>query len=819
LHVPWHRRLDTRVAAGLTLLVALSLGAVLIATTRVVSTRSLTRAAEELEVARLAFSRSLDARAESASALTRLVTELPVFRAHISDARVADDPQTMYQMADAYRRQLNAWFSVVTNARGTWLASPGWTAGSQVPALVSSIETARRGAGNRTILSVDDRLFLVVSEPGRFGDEILGTLTMGYALDDSVAAELAQVTHCQISLISSSKVSGSSLPASERAALAAILSNEVPAPARLSEIRLGGERYIHGSFPLVPDQDARSLHRLVLLKPWHATQQFLDAVQSQFLIAGGVVFVFAIAVGLLFSRQLNLPLRDIAAAAEEIAAGNWQHQVPVRGSAEATTMAVAFNEMTSSLRAAHDRLLHDALHDHLTRLPNRALFMDRLTRAATHNTRRPQTFAVLFVDLDRFKTVNDSLGHAAGDCLLLETARRLHGALRSSDTVSRSPSIEDQGGSDPTLARLGGDEFTVLLENIRDASDAVRVAERLREWVSAPVLIGGVEIFTTASIGIAVSVSGQSSSDDIVREADTAMYRAKALGGNRCAVFDATMHRGAVERLQLETALRRAVERNEFRVYYQPIVRLRDSRVTGFEALVRWHHPERGCLSPATFIEVAEDTGLITDIDQRVLRAACDVAQQWQTPFTDDSSLTVSVNMSARSFAQPDLVRQVTNTLRETGLDPHRLRLEITESAAMADAERTRAVLVDLKALGVRLSLDDFGTGFSSLSYLQRLPVDTLKIDQSFVARMDHSDGRAIIRMILSLARTLGLDVVAEGTETSHQVNFLESVDCRFGQGYFFSRPVPVECVSRILYGFMALESTGGEGLREPSLR
>ena len=781
------------------LLIGLSLGAVLLATTRVVTTRSLNRAAEELEVARSAFYRLIDARAESAGTLTRLITELPVFRAHLSDARLAHDADTMREMADTYRRQLSAQFSIVTNGRGVWLGSPGWTARQPPPALLSSIDTSSRGDADRRILSIDDRLYLVVSEPARFAEEILGTMTVGYALDDAVAKELARVTHCQVNLVSGSHISGSSLPNVERAALARTMYDGAAAPLSLAEIRLAGGRYIRGSFPLVPNQDRTAPERLVLLKPWQPIQQFIDAIQTQILVAGSVVFVIAIAGGLLFSRYVDLPLRNIAAAAEEIAAGNWQHQVPVRGSAEATTMAVAFNEMTSSLRAAQERLLHDALHDHLTGLPNRALFMDRVERAGSHTTRRQETFAVLFVDLDRFKTINDSLGHAVGDALLLEIASRLRSALVAENTASQSPSLDRQDSSDPTVARLGGDEFTVLLENIRDASDAVRIAERLLDAIAAPMRLGDADIVVTASIGIAVSASGPYAGDDLVRDADTAMYRAKAFGGNRYAVFDATMHRGAVERLQLETALRRAIERNEFDVYYQPIVRLRDSRLTGFEALVRWNHPEQGCLSPAAFIQVAEDTGLITHIDHWVLRAACQAAREWHARCSGDSPLTVSVNISARSFAQPDLIPQVMNTLGETGLAPRSLRLEITESAAMADAERARAVLVDLKALGVRLSLDDFGTGFSSLSYLQRFPVDTLKIDKTFIAGIDQRDCREIVRTILNLAHTLGLDVIAEGTETAGQVEFLESLECPFGQGYFFSRPIPSERVCPLL--------------------
>jgi diguanylate cyclase (GGDEF)-like protein len=781
----WYRRLGARVAVALTLLVGLSLAAVLGTTTRVVRSRSLSRASDEIEVAQSAFYGLVDARAESASEMTRLVTELPVFRAHISDARLTRIPEMMSEMADGYRRQLHAQFAIVTDARGAWLGSAGWAGDSRPLALAASIAAATRGSGDRTVFSVGDHLYLVVAEPARFADEILGTMTVGFALDDVVARELAQLTHCEVSLVSSVRISGSSLPPAERAALARTLAIESSAP--LSEVRLADERYIRGDFPLLRDQGAAAPERLVLLKPSDPTEQFIGAIQTKILAAGAGIFVLAMLGGLLFSRSVHVPLRNIAAAAEEIAAGNWHHQVPIRGSAEATTVAVAFNEMTASLREAQERLQHDALHDHLTGLPNRALFMDRVARAGGR-ARRHQPFAVLFVDLDRFKTVNDSLGHAVGDRLLLEVAERLRVATR-----------EDAASSDPTLARLGGDEFTVLLDNIRDASDAVRVAGRLLDAVAIPVRLDGAEIFTTASIGIAVSAAGHASEDDVVRDADTAMYRAKAGGGNRYAVFDATMHRGAVDRLQLETALRRAIERDEFAVYFQPIVRLRDTRVTGFEALVRWQHPERGCLSPAAFMHVAEDTGLVTYIDRWMLRAACRAAHDWRLRAAVHAPLSVSVNISARSFAQPDLVREVIDTLDDTGLDPHNLRLEITESAAMADAERARRLLEDLKALGVRLSLDDFGTGFSSLSYLQRFPVDTLKIDRSFVARADQSDCREIIRTILNLARTLGLEVVAEGAETAGQVAFLQTLDCGFGQGYFFSQPIPADEANRLL--------------------
>jgi predicted signal transduction protein with EAL and GGDEF domain len=792
--------MEARVALGLSLLVGLSLGAVLFATTRAVTTRSLSHAAEDLEVARSAFYQSVDSRAESAAARTRLITELPVFRAHMTDARLANDSKIIHEMADRYRRQLKAQFCIVTNRGGAWIGRAGWPVRQQ-PSMVlqSRIENAADGRASRGTVAIQDRLFLVVSEPARFDEEILGTMTVGYALDDAVADDLARATHCQVNLVSGTHLFGSSLHTGQRTDLVRQLAGEAIASASVSHSTglrsLGGVRYIDGIFPLVPDQAPGSPDRLVLLQDWGPTQQFLQELQRQFLWADTIIFVLALAGGLVFSRRMSRPLREIAAAAGDIAAGNWARKVPVAGSAEATTMAVAFNDMSKGLRSAQERLLHDAFHDLLTGLPNRTLFVDRLQRAIGRRTRHPEyIFAVLFIDLDRFKAVNDSLGHPAGDRLLLEIAHRLTGALRSEDTVSRPAVLAPHDESGHTLARVGGDEFTILLEDIRDPSDAVRVAERIRSAVAAPVALGGQELFTTASVGVAVSTSAQCSGEDLVRDADIAMYRAKASGGDRCSVFDATMYDRAVERLQLETDLRRAIERQEFRLRYQPIVSLGDHRVIGFEALLRWQHPQQGLLSPGAFLTVAEETGLITRIDRWVLREACAQARLWQTWFPADSPASVSVNISSMGFGQPDIVHQVAGALQDTGLNPHSLRLEITESVAMADAERARTILIELRALGVRISLDDFGTGYSSLSYLQRFPVDTLKIDRSFVAGIDRNDECCeIIRTILNLARTLGLDCIAEGTETSAQVGYLEGLDCRFGQGYFFSRPLPLE--------------------------
>ncbi len=441
-------------------------------------------------------------------------------------------------------------------------------------------------------------------------------------------------------------------------------------------------------------------------------------------------------------------------------------------------------------RRSEDQLIHDASHDPLTGLPNRALFLDRLSRALAHRKRRPDLqFAVLFIDLDRFKMVNDSLGHHAGDKLIVEVGARLLSSLRREDIVARPAPRPDDG--DDTLARLGGDEFTVLLDDIRDPSDAVRVADRLHEALKRPFLLDGQEVYASASIGIASSASRHTSADEVLRDADLAMYRAKALGKSRTEIYDQAMHSTAVSRLQLETDLRRALHREEFVLHYQPIVSLKDSEVVGFEALVRWRRSDTQIVLPAEFIHVAEDTGLIVFLGAWVLREACRTLRTFQQEFPRDQPYTMSVNVSARQFAQPDLVSQLRQVIAETGIDPTTLRLEITESVTMGDAERTIQVLSQIKALGVRLSIDDFGTGYSSLSYLHRFPLDVLKIDRSFVSQMDErSESLQVVRTIMNLARQLGMDVVAEGTETNSHVSRLKDLGCDFGQGYYFSRPV-----------------------------
>jgi predicted signal transduction protein with EAL and GGDEF domain len=458
-------------------------------------------------------------------------------------------------------------------------------------------------------------------------------------------------------------------------------------------------------------------------------------------------------------------------------------------------------------RRAEERLIHGALHDSLTNLPNRAFFLERL-QFATNRAKRQQEyrFAVLFLDLDRFKVVNDSLGHLAGDQFLVEIARRLTACVRRTDLVVRNMAEKPSSGSasndDDTIARLGGDEFTILLDDIRDHSDPLRVANRIQEAISVPFTLSGQEVVTTVSIGVALSTTGYAVAEDVLRDADLAMYRAKALGKARCEVFDQAMHASAVARLQLEGDLRRALEQGDFRLCYQPIVSLSTGRVEGFEALVRWQHPERGLLTPADFLSVAEETGMILFIGKWVRIEACRQMYRWQQQFTGATNLTVSVNVSAKELAQLDFVEQVAQVVKETGVKPSALRLELTEGAAMQDAEHTRKVLLRLKEFGIRVSIDDFGTGYSSLSYLRRFPIDTLKIDRSFVSHIDgHEENRQIVKTIMLLASNLGMEVIAEGAETRQEVDHLKHLQCDYVQGYYFFKPLDHTAVETLIAG------------------
>ncbi len=459
--------------------------------------------------------------------------------------------------------------------------------------------------------------------------------------------------------------------------------------------------------------------------------------------------------------------------------------VPIRNEQGQVTHFVSVMREVTERKQAEEQLRLNAFHDSLTGLPNRLLFMERLGQTVARSRQSADhQFAVLFLDLDRFKVINDSLGHLIGDQLLVAIARRLEACVSREDTVSR----------------LGGDEFTILLERIQNLEDAKKIAERVHRALSTPLNLNGHEVFTSASIGITLSTTKYELPEDLLRGADIAMYRAKASGKACHEVFDTEMHTRVVKLLQLENDLRRAIERQEFLLYYQPIVSLATGKIMGFEALVRWQHPEQGIVSPAKFVPMAEETGLIIPLGQWVLREACRQMKIWHVAFPHQPPLSMSVNLSSRQFSQPSLIGQIRQILSESGLDAHHLKLEITESAIMENTESAMDMLLQLKAMNIQLSVDDFGTGYSSLGYLYRFPMDLLKIDRSFISRVD-VDGEKLelVRTIITLAWNLGMDVVAEGVETIKQLAQLKALKCEYAQGYLFSKPMVSADVEKLL--------------------
>ena len=435
-------------------------------------------------------------------------------------------------------------------------------------------------------------------------------------------------------------------------------------------------------------------------------------------------------------------------------------------------------------KSLEEQLLLDAFHDPVTNLANRALFLDRLGVSFARIQRRKSTsFALLCIDIDRFKNVNDSLGHRKGDQMLVSVARRLLKCVRFGDTV----------------ARLGGDEFAMLLEDINGPADVEATVRRIQREIGEPFGLEGDEVFATVSIGVVIARSGCDKPENLLRDADTAMYRAKAEGKARHVIFDVAMRDQAVNLLQLETDLRRAVDRNEFLIHYQPIVSLKAGEIVGFEALVRWQHPSRGLIAPSQFIPLAEDTGLIMPIGEWVLRESCRQMADWQRRFSQNPPLSISVNLSNRQLT-PGFTGTVEGILKETGLDPSTLKLEITESTVIENSERAAGLLNELRRLKVRILIDDFGTGYSTMNYLNKLSVDGLKIDRSFIKVINPSgEGLAIVRTILTLARNLGLDVIAEGVETSDQLELLRWLNGEYAQGFYFHKPLEPSRVEVIL--------------------
>jgi diguanylate cyclase (GGDEF)-like protein len=501
-------------------------------------------------------------------------------------------------------------------------------------------------------------------------------------------------------------------------------------------------------------------------------------------LAGGAVVavVYAVGVTFVFGGLEARALAQVAGAARRIAEGEFSNRLRLRRRDELGHLAAAFDTMADALQQASAEraraqaaLIHQARHDALTGLPNRASFLEQLDRAlAPRQDREAEGVAVVFVDIDNFKTINDSLGHQAGDALLVEVARRLSSCAPAGATA----------------ARLSGDEFTLLVNSPPDGSAASLVAEHVAEALHRPLVLEDREVVVSASLGLAVGTPGQDQPVDLLRRADLALYRAKADGKARWAIFDADLEAEALRRLEIELDLRQAVDRGELRLHFQPVVELVDGRIAEVEALIRWAHPRRGLLLPTEFIPVAEATGLIIPIGQWVVEEACRQARCWQDQRPTDPPLVVSVNLSARQFQHPDLVANIRQATQEAGLDPRQLRLELTESVLIQDLEAARATLGQLKALGIQLAVDDFGTGASSLSYLKHLPIDTLKIDRSFIQGLGQdAQDTAIVRSVVLLAQALQLQVTGEGVETADQAAQLRALGVDQAQGYLFAAP------------------------------
>ncbi|MEX1104508.1 MAG: EAL domain-containing protein, partial [Dehalococcoidia bacterium] len=510
----------------------------------------------------------------------------------------------------------------------------------------------------------------------------------------------------------------------------------------------------------------------------------------------GVPFLFrvpvAAAAGLFLAwklagfitRRLKAPLLAAMASIEKVAAGTLEENAPPAEIREFAELSDSFNSMTAKFRESTARLVHKAFHDPLTGLPNRALFMTRIQQALTTARHRGEHVAVLFFDIDRFKVLNDTLGHGAGDRLLVVFARRLSAMVQGNRL----------------FARLAGDEFILLVQGRSAEAEAIAVADSILEALKRPLIVHGREMFVTCSIGIAVS-DNTDTSTELLRKADIALYRAKARGRARYSLYDPDYDENSVDKIDLDSALRRAIERRQLLLHYQPEVNLTTGDVVGMEALLRWNHPHRGILSPKDFISLAEETGEILNIGQWVLEEACSQASKLIARVGPQASdLVVSVNLSADEFRQEHLVDDVARSLKQAGLSPGNLRLEITESILMDPMSTPLETLAELRNVGVRLAIDDFGTGYSSLSYLQRLPVDTLKIDQSFVGSLGLDERTfPIIRAIVQLGEALKMEVTAEGIETIYQLEQLRAAGCPAGQGHYFSPATDEKTVQKLL--------------------
>lgn len=537
---------------------------------------------------------------------------------------------------------------------------------------------------------------------------------------------------------------------------------------------------------VMPLQDGQGIDWLiVVVVPESDFMKQINANTQTTILLCGLALIVSVGIGMLTAQSLVQPILRMIYAADALSRGEWQQYVSQSRVNELGLLAKAFNRMAVQLQDFFTQLQYSASHDALTDLPNRTAFMHSLQAAIAHASQQSTSiFAVLFLDLDSFKLINDSLGHLVGDQLLVSVTQRIQSCM----------------GKNDMLARFGGDEFTILLRDIVRLENATRTAEKISQALKLPFILKEHEVFVSASIGIVISTTESDRPEDYIRDADIAMYHAKSSGKDRYEIFDRFMYNRTVERLQMETDLRRGLERGEFQVYYQPVVAATTTAITGFEALVRWNHPTLGLIRPSRFIPVAEETGLIVRLGQWVLQEACRQMHEWHLKFPFTTSMFISVNLSGRQLLHLDLVEQIQQVLKETGLSRNSLKLEITESTIMSNVAKTGNILQTLQSSGIQLGIDDFGTGYSSLSYLHRFPLNTLKIDRSFISRLGaNGENQEIIAAIIMLAHNLNMDVIAEGVEIMKQMEILRSLGCEQMQGYLFSSPLPASAIEKML--------------------
>lgn len=636
------------------------------------------------------------------------------------------------------------------------------------------VRSALAGVTDAVVAVADEGLTVMASAPVKSANGIVGALVVGRVLPGPALEDLKERGSVTIAVYAPDRLVGTTVSNRE---LAAFLSSNAitPGNVRNLEIALAHFEYQPAVLPIQGGT-------LVALVP--VGDLLASARERQFVAtaATGGLLVLLIVIVAFVSKGVVRPLEAIVDAAKDIIRGDYRRRLPPSAIKELDDLTGAINHLTQQLEVQFERLTHQALHDPLSSLPNRKLFMDRLTSALARSERQGRRVAMMFIDLDNFKVINDSLGHQVGDELLVAVAERLSTALRGEDTI----------------ARLGGDEFAILAESIGSVEDASVIAARLAQRLREPFTLQGRDLFVTSSIGIAISEAG-TTTDTILRNADVAMYHAKNSGKAQSAIYDPTMTVLPLERLQMEEDLRRALEHNEITVHYQPIVDLRGGRIVQVEALARWDHPRLGLLPPDQFIPLAEETGLILPLERRVMEQATRAARDWLA-YAGGTPLIVSVNLSARQFHRQDLLHDIHEVLMQSDLPPDALQLEITESALMESGFANVRLLKELRQLGVGLSIDDFGTGYSSLGYIKLFPVTSLKIDRSFVAGLNaEGQDAAIVQAIVSLARGLKLTTIAEGVETAQQRDLLQEMGCDLAQGYLFARPMPRQAMEELL--------------------